>query len=184
MSNDIVGANPTFLTNLNMENKMNIFFLDTDPKTCAEYHCDKHVVKMILEYAQLLSTSHRELYGDKCSDVLYKSTHKNHPSAIWTRANARHYHWLYNLFYYLCEEYKKRYNKTHLTDTKLSWRLKYTPDKMKIDFFSPPPQCMPDKHKCDDTVQAYRNYYNVDKAYMCKWKNAQQPEWFQDDSGY
>jgi len=161
---------------------MNIFFLDTDPKTCAEYHCDKHVVKMILEYAQLLSTSQREIYGDKCSDYLYKSTHKNHPSSIWTRANARHYHWLYKLFYYLCGEYEKRYNKIHLTDAKLKLRLKYTPDKMKIDFFSPPPQCMPDEHKSDDTVQAYRNYYNVDKAYMCKWKNTSKPEWFNGGS--
>lgn len=42
---------------------MNIFFLDLDPKTCAQYHCDKHVVKMIVEYGQLLSTAHRVLDG-------------------------------------------------------------------------------------------------------------------------
>ena len=37
---------------------MNIFFLDTDVKKCAEYHVDKHVVKMILETCQLLYTAH------------------------------------------------------------------------------------------------------------------------------
>ena len=66
---------------------MNIFYLHKDPKTCAEMHCDKHVVKMVLEYAQLLSTAHRVLDGDEWADKaqLYKATHKNHPSAIWAR---------------------------------------------------------------------------------------------------
>jgi len=42
---------------------MNIFYLDKDPIKSAEMHCDKHVVKMIIEYAQLLSTAHRVLDG-------------------------------------------------------------------------------------------------------------------------
>ena len=42
---------------------MNIFFLDTDPKRCAKMHNNRHCVKMILEYAQLLSTAHRVLDG-------------------------------------------------------------------------------------------------------------------------
>ena len=42
---------------------MNIFYLDKDPKVCAKMHVDKHCVKMIVEYAQLLSTAHRVLDG-------------------------------------------------------------------------------------------------------------------------
>lgn len=42
---------------------MNVFALDRDPYISASYHCDKHVVKMIVEYAQLLSTAHRVLDG-------------------------------------------------------------------------------------------------------------------------
>ena len=42
---------------------MNIFYLHNDPQIAAQMHCDKHVVKMILEYAQLLSTAHHELDG-------------------------------------------------------------------------------------------------------------------------
>ena len=44
---------------------MNIFYLDTNPALCAEYHCDKHVVKMIIEYAQMLSTAHRVIDGEE-----------------------------------------------------------------------------------------------------------------------
>ena len=55
---------------------MNIFYLSHDPEEAAQYQYNKHVVKMILESAQLLCTAHRELGND---DVPYKSTHKNHP---------------------------------------------------------------------------------------------------------
>ena len=37
---------------------MNIFFLDENPTLSAQYHVDKHVVKMILETAQLLCSVH------------------------------------------------------------------------------------------------------------------------------
>ena len=33
-----------------MEINMNIFYLDNDPELCAQYHTNKHIVKMILEY--------------------------------------------------------------------------------------------------------------------------------------
>lgn len=42
---------------------MNIFALDNDPKLAAQMHLDKHIVKMPIEYAQLLSTAHRLLDG-------------------------------------------------------------------------------------------------------------------------
>lgn len=42
---------------------MNIFYLSHDPREAAAFHCDKHVVKMIVETAQMLSTAHRLLDG-------------------------------------------------------------------------------------------------------------------------
>jgi hypothetical protein len=42
---------------------MNIFILDLDPVISASMLCDKHVVKMIVESAQMLSTAHRILDG-------------------------------------------------------------------------------------------------------------------------
>ena len=90
---------------------MNIFYLHSIPQIAAIYHCDKHVVKMIVETAQLLATAHHELgNGDK---VTYKPTHKNHPSAVWARSSRLHYMYLQRLGLSLCKEYTKRYGKEH-----------------------------------------------------------------------
>lgn len=121
---------------------------------------------MILESAQLLSTAHRELDGDEWADQqgLYKRTHKNHPSAVWARASSDNYRWLYLHFYALCDEYRYRYGKEHLTWQKLGLTLAEVPMNISGDSFTDPPQCMPDEYKCASTVQAYRNYYALDKA--------------------
>ena len=161
---------------------MNIFFVDTDPKTAAQWQCDAHVRKMILESAQLLSTAHRELDGDYWADLfdLYKSTHKNHPSAVWVRQSKANYQWLYDHFIALCDEYSYRYNKTHKTDTRLREALQIIPHGCPDVPFFDPPQCMPDEYKHDNTVQAYRNYYTLDKAsndWFCYSKNRCQPWW-------
>jgi hypothetical protein len=120
---------------------MNIFYLDLDPKTCAEMHISKHVVKMIIEYAQIMSTAHRVLDGvldidkryvhgslparyrsvkvwhlpDERQSVLYKATHMNHPSGIWCRESDENYNWLYAMWYHLLQEYTYRYGKVHAT---------------------------------------------------------------------
>jgi len=176
---------------------MNIFYLAEDPKVCAQYHCDKHVVKMILEYAQLLSTAHRVLDGkhtkvlsnsgkryvsnwimDDSSDaVLYKVAHVSHPSNIWTRASGHHYIWLWRLWHNLCLEYTERYNKTHVSWKKLRTYLSIPPQNIQDNGFTPPPQCMPDDCKKNDTVQAYRDFYMAHKREFATWKT-QVPSWF------
>jgi hypothetical protein len=170
---------------------VNIFFLDTDTKQCAKYHCDKHVVKMILEYCQLLSTAHRVLDGDELEpwmdETLYKVTHKNHPSSVWVRQNARNYQYVFDLLYSLSQEYRQRYGKGHKSWDNLKFALCMYPKNIPLDNIKEPldlseaPQCMPDEYKDESTVQAYRNYYNGGKAYMAKWKNSVTPEWFKPE---
>jgi len=155
---------------------MNIFYLDKNPKTAAQYHCDKHVVKMILECAQMLSTVHRE-FGN-IDDRLYRKTHSNHPSTKWVKSSSEHYKWLYRLFVCLCDEYKYRYKKTHKTDEKLRKILRKVPKKLINNGFSQPPQAMPVEYHSDDSVSSYRLYYNKDKAHFCKWTNRPIPFWF------
>ncbi len=98
---------------------MNIFFLDWDVKKSAEYHCDKHVVKMILETAQLLCGAHHVTdqvptkYPPSTLQVPYKLSHKNHPCAIWTRESLSNYLYLCELGLELCKEYTYRYGKRH-----------------------------------------------------------------------
>lgn len=162
---------------------MNIFYLDHDPIKCASFHGDKHVVKMILEYAQLLCTSHHlagEMGGVLTADeqdVLYKRTHQNHPCALWVRASKSHYDWLYALFIALCDEYTHRYGRVHLTDTKLRYVLNKYPIVSDLPFI-PPPQVMPSQYQTDDTLTAYRTYYQQGKAELLTYTNRHLPNWF------
>lgn len=178
---------------------MNIFYLDNDPKTCAEMHVDKHCVKMILEYAQLLSTAHRVLDGtqfvstnktgrrqtryvlpDNRDSVLYVSTHVNHPSSIWVRQSEANYNWLYVLWRELMSEYKYRYMKTHACE-KLILHLRKLPYKIDRNKpFTEPTPAMPEEYKVPgDSIQSYKNYYLGDKQRMFSWKNRLPPIWTQ-----
>ena len=161
---------------------MNIFVLGNSTHECAEMHCDKHCVKMILEYAQMLSTAHRVLDEDDAHPDLYKIAHKNHPSTIWTRSSKQHYDWLFRLFRMLSAEYTWRYSrgdlKFHKTWDKLGKILEVAPKNIKDNGWVDPPQCMPDHCKDDDVVTAYRNYYILEKNNFAVWKHSGTPEWY------
>ena len=160
---------------------MNIFYLDKDPREISEMQCDKHCVKMILESAQMLSTAHRILDGDEYADKhkLYKATHKNHPSTVWTRASSGNYNWHFDLFKAMLGEYTFRYGKLHKC-MDLFRSLENWPTNIPRKEFTSPPQCMPEEYKCEDTVQAYRNYYKGEKSGFAKWKAREVPTWFRD----
>ena len=176
---------------------MNIFYLDENFETAAQQHVDKHVVKMIIEYAQLMSTAHRILDGDEYIDassgrrikrwrhpndnmdsVLYKASHINHPSAIWARETFTNYLWLYSLWEKLCEEYTHRYGKIHMTQQKLQDILSMPPHHINDGPLTKMPQAMPDDVKTEDSVEAYREYYRQYKFNMAKWTNREIPAWF------
>ena len=161
---------------------MNIFYLDKRPDDAAEMHCDKHCVKMILEYAQMLSTAHRILDGDDAHPDLYKITHKNHPSTSWTRSSKQHYNWLFRLFRMLSAEYTLRYSsgdfKFHKTWNKLGKILETPPKNIKDNSWVDPPQCMPDHCKKPNTIDAYRNYYMTEKNKFAKWNYSSVPDWY------
>lgn len=175
---------------------MNVFYLHSDPVECAKMHCDKHVVKMIIEYAQLLSTAHRVLDGNQYIDdssgrrikrwslpdereqLYYKASHINHPSAVWTRTNNGNYTWLNQLFIALCKEYTHRYGRVHMTAEKLLGKLTRTPMNIAPGFLYEPPQAMPFTCKMLNSIDAYRRYYIREKASFAKWTNREIPEWF------
>lgn len=177
---------------------MNIFYLDKDPKACAEMHVDKHCVKMILETAQLLSTAHRVLDGtevigvsktgrkakrwqlnDHRETTLYSATHINHPSAVWCRQSALNYTWLHSLLVRLCQEYTFRYGKVHKCfEIGLVHKLATPPNNIKHDDFTEPTPAMPEQYKvAGDSVQSYHNYYNGEKQRMFSWKKREVPSW-------
>jgi hypothetical protein len=159
---------------------MNIFYLDKDPVIAAQMSCDRHVVKMILESAQMLSTAHRVCDGDEIADSkgMYKMAHKNHPSTIWVRSSVQNYIWLWRHMTALMREYTHRYGKTHATE-RLTECLAKTPTNIPYGVkFTDPPQCMPDYCKGKDTVLAYQNYYILEKSGFAKWTKRESPVFF------
>ena len=176
---------------------MNIFYLDHDVSNCAMMHNDKHCVKMILEYAQLLSTAHRVLDGtqsiglsktgrkqtryvlpDGRESLLYSATHINHPSAVWVRQSDANYAWLYRLFGALMDEYTHRYGKIHSSE-RLSHALSYRPKNIPVGPFTEPTPAMPDEVKIPgDSIASYRNYYINNKNHLANWKKRNIPSWF------
>lgn len=162
---------------------MNIFYLDNNPSVAAQAMTDKHVVKMILESAQLLCTAHRVLDGEPViqrsvngrrltryshptlDDVLYKSTHINHPSGVWVRESKANYLWLYEHFLTLCSEYTNRYNRTHATYERLGILLRATPLSLTSAPFTPIKLAMPKPYHLPDPVESYRVYYEAEKLF-------------------
>lgn len=149
---------------------MNIFYLDECPVKSAVMQCDKHVVKMVLETLQILSTAlHCWGYG-----APYKPTHINHPSCIWARESEDNFTWLSIHFLALCAEYSRRYGRVHKSQ-------QYFEETIGVGNYkqhTSPPQCMPDNYRHESCVTAYRQYYQGDKAYMAKWKLNNKPCWF------
>ena len=140
---------------------MNIFYLHKDPFEAAKVQYNKHVVKMILESAQMLCAAHHVL-GDP-DDVPYKLAHKNHPSTIWVRENSLHYYWLYSHMIALGLQYTYRYGKVHKSIIKCIKPLEQHPYNIPNKPFEQPPQCMPDEYKDECSIKAYWNYYIGEK---------------------
>jgi hypothetical protein len=174
---------------------MNLFYLDKDVKKCAEYHCDKHVVKMILETAQLLSTTHRVLDGeeyiklsknnrkltywklnDEREQVLYQVFGINHPVSLWVRKTSGNYEFALNLFIALNNEYEYRYNKIHKSKELLNL-LSILPKNITINEMTSPALAMPEKYFCNDEVESYRNYYRFDKKEILHYTKRNKPDW-------
>jgi hypothetical protein len=181
---------------------MNLFILDKDPILAAQLQCDKHVVKMIVESAQMLSTAHRMLDGrqtrirstsgktmskawvltDDREDALYKAVHMSHPCTVWTMQSTQNYHWHWIHFEALCNEYTYRYGKVHATDKLLRKKLKEVPFNIPIGNRTQFPLAMKSNPECmfpDDPVKSYRMFYQTKQdRFKMVWTNREVPEWF------
>ena len=163
---------------------MNIFILDQTPELSAESHCDKHVVKMILESAQIASTA---LHLNGVTDpVMYKIAHKGHPCCIWAAENARHLRYVIELGLSLCMEYRLRYNKVHASERVLISLSKYTRPSPRPKYYA---VCMAEPYRTegwaphlplDETIRFYRQYYHLAKAGFAKWPTP--PTWWKTES--
>lgn len=180
---------------------MNIFYLDQNPIQAAMYHNNSHVVKMVLETAQILSTTHRFLDGelhyelskkgrklkryklpDSRESILYKATHINHGSVRWVRQSSENYKWLYSLFEALLNEFEFRFGKEHKSKS-LLYALSELPKNLPVGDFSELYLAMPDYCKIYDelnntlSIESYRNYYILEKSKLNKYSKREIPYW-------
>jgi hypothetical protein len=182
---------------------MNIFYISHCPYEAAKLMVDRHVVKMILETAQLLSTAHRVLDGkmviekkyvngsspiryrnakrwkldDDRDTKLYAATHVNHPSAIWCRINTSNYNWLNRHFIGLLDEYTYRYGKTHKCADMIGV-LGRTPNNILLGEFTEPTPAMDNQFIVEgNSLESYRNYYKNGKVHLHKWTKRNPPDW-------
>lgn len=180
---------------------MNIFVLSEDPVVAAQLQCDKHIVKMILESAQMLSTAHRLLDGtmtvgksksgrsakvwslpDSREDKLYKAVHVGHPCTIWTMESAENYKWHFDHFVALHDEYQFRYGKQHKSFVDLAHILESVPNSIPSVPMTPFKLAMGAAPECineNDPVGSYRSFYKTkQKRFEMKWTKRAVPAWF------
>lgn len=168
---------------------MNIFILSWLLDHCAQYHCDKHVIKLILEATQLLSTCQHvinPLEAEKWFNegLIYRQTHVNHPCSLWVRECKENYIWLCQLGFELCKEYAYRYDKQisdHKCYSKLIFLAEHVPSLPSYGNITTPRLAMPDKYKHTDPVFSYRMYYLNEKARMLVWRKRSPPPWVPDN---
>lgn len=180
---------------------MNVFVYSTIAWICALYHPDKHVIKMVLEYAQLLSTAHRVLDGTQATELtktgrkmkrwrladskadalVYSATHVNHPCAVWVRKSKANYEWLAQLLVEVSKEYTFRYGKTHKCQLigLVDFLVSHAPANIPEGDRTPFALAMPDECKVPgNAVSSYHKYFNERKQKLAAWKNRETPDWF------
>lgn len=160
---------------------MNIFYLDQSPKKAARYHVDDHVVKMILETAQILCTATQRHLLCEDEDNLYQPTHTNHPCCKWVSEARGNFIWTLNLGIELNEEYQRRYgNGNHKSLQKLALCLARLNDlTFPSRGMTKPKLAMPDEYKQTCPIQSYRDYYQGEKNHLAKWTKRAPPKWWE-----
>lgn len=156
---------------------MNIFYLSDSIEESVKLHCDKHIVKMPTETAQMLSAAHW-LTGSQAPYKLSKA-HAKHPCNLWLTQSIQNYNWLVQFGKVLSQEFSYRYNKDHKALQVIHWAESNLPPLPDIEF-TKPPQCMDQMFRKDSVVDGYRNFYNYDKATFCQWTKRPIPEWFEE----
>jgi hypothetical protein len=180
---------------------LQVFILDESVTQSSKYYIDKHIVKIPLEITQILSTAVRKLGCS--SDIIYKSTHENHPWVKWCCESINNVWWLLNLHEGLMWEYCHRYRKNHATWVICDYITKYLESigceiPSCDDNTTPFPLVLPEENYMlsinDDSkqyvtnigdvnysvVRSYMKYYMTSKKDIARWTNREVPEWFKN----
>lgn len=155
---------------------MNRFLIECFQSDIAKSLCDKHIVKMPLEEAQMLSHAlHRHMgnedetfaeFNERMGTQNGPKAHAKHPCTVWAGETRANYEWALTLLKQMCREKTRRYGKPHKCESLIPLF-----EKLKVNIpdgnITPHPQCFGSvDEECrtqeDWPIGAYRKYY--------KWK--------------
>ena len=183
---------------------MNIFVLHEDPKIAAQMHCERHILKMIIEHTQMMAATYYHTLGisrkkeilenqekvstlfsgfprkdENGNDKPYMISHVNHPCTVWTRTSLSNFNWLLDCTKAMCEEFTYRYKGKHSVEAIIDWMYQ-NPPKIEDIGLTPFAQAMPDFYKGSDVTEAYHKYYAFKTTYMkVNWKLEERiPSWW------
>ena len=150
---------------------MNVFVVDEDPCLAARALGDRHVVKMVLESAQIMCT-----VASRLGHVVpYRPTHVNHPCVVWARESAGNWRWLVAHARALAVEYEFRYGRRHKSLDVIDEVAKLGP---RAPGFGPWARAMPVAYHLASVVDSYRLYYHMDKGHLHDYEHGRRrPEW-------
>lgn len=157
---------------------MNIFVLDRNIRRCARYHCDQHVVKMILESAQMMCTS----LSKQGFKVPYRPTHPKHPCVLWLDQSYDNFLWIKELAIALNAEYRFRYERKtdHASVAVIRQIEHFRYAGCGLTEFA---QAMPDEYRFrNNPVRAYRAFYNGEKLRFATWRKRGSPPWIKREN--
>jgi hypothetical protein len=163
---------------------VNFFYLDKDPKKCAKYYCNKHILKIPIEIAQILSKIHYELKSKIDYSKIYKNSTvvKNTIGPYcWIKESLDNYMWANKLGLELINEYKFRYNKTeHKTECILQYLYDNPPNLPKISEtkFKGTNKYDMFQYISNDPIICARYNYAEMKCINDKWNKDGPPDWF------
>lgn len=152
---------------------MNIFWLDKNFSLNASYYMDSHVRKIILECAQIMSTTCHH-YG---VNVRYRPTHVNHPLCIWARESEGNYEAIRTMAKHLNDEYVYRFDKI-CNHASYDYIKELPSIQMMNKEITMPPLCLPINCYSSTVVESYRNYYRQYKSHLAKWTKRDKPWWY------
>jgi hypothetical protein len=163
---------------------VNFFYLDKDPKICAQYYCNKHVLKIPIEIGQILSKIHHELKSGADYSKLYKNSLVVKDTIgpyVWALESIDNYNWTVQLGLALIDEFKFRYNRdTHKTENIIKYLYNNPPNLPKIGItkFKITNKFDMFQYISSDPIICARYNYAEMKCANDKWTKRDKPDWF------
>ena len=171
---------------------MNLFVLDKNPTIAAQYNCDTHCNKIVLEIAQMLANCFDESVLKDAPPTQKgtprKHSYFNHPVSIWMRKSLSNMFWSIE---HACalesERFHRGYKNPHFSMTFIKWASEnFDKSNIKDGELTEFAVAIADDKLCRkvdgfdnmSVVDKYRQYYIHDKNSFCKWTNREVPEWF------